>query len=248
MRGATAQTAPDLGAKIGISIHAPLAGCDDGTRAATCASRSFQSTHPLRGATLRQMYPERVRYISIHAPLAGCDPTSRPSSTTYSRFQSTHPLRGATSVDLRHPAALVPHFNPRTPCGVRLMIGLYAGLRREISIHAPLAGCDIQCVEHRLQGSFISIHAPLAGCDGHASVSPPSCALFQSTHPLRGATVVSNINVHAAANFNPRTPCGVRPDKAAAEKAAAENFNPRTPCGVRQQKRTKKCGTFVQKV
>lgn len=26
------------------------------------------------------------------------------------------------------------------------------------------------------------------------------------------------------------------------------NFNPRTPCGVRQQKRTKKCGTFAQKV
>ena len=56
------------------------------------------------------------------------------------KFQSTRPMRGATLV--------IPHI----------------GLRRHISIHAPLAGCDAgRTVLSPLRG--ISIHAPLAGCD-----------------------------------------------------------------------------------
>ena len=56
----------------------------------------FQSTHPLRGATVAFAMPFTVMVISIHAPLAGCD---RPNN----------------------PLAMVAefHFNPRTPCGVR---------------------------------------------------------------------------------------------------------------------------------
>ena len=34
---------------------------------------SFQSTHPLRGATGVVGYRDIGIYISIHAPLAGCD-------------------------------------------------------------------------------------------------------------------------------------------------------------------------------
>ena len=78
----------------------------------------------------------------------------------------------------------------------------------------------------------ISIHAPLAGCDHHPQHGQAVRA-FQSTHPLRGATRPSNgkpsplpISIHAPLagcdpglckynkrlqNFNPRTPCGVRP-------------------------------------
>ena len=55
-------------------------------------------------------------------------------------FQSTHPLRGATEAD-----------------GKTLIIG-------EISIHAPLAGCD-PIIKGRPVSNEISIHAPLAGCD-----------------------------------------------------------------------------------
>ena len=39
-----------------------------------------------------------------------------------------------------------------------------AGRDTQISIHAPLAGCDVR-VGHFLGGDAISIHAPLAGCD-----------------------------------------------------------------------------------
>ena len=56
-----------------------------------------------------------------------------------------------------------------------------------ISIHAPRAGCD-EVSEIHISYSRISIHAPRAGCDG----------------VQRSEATPSN-------NFNPRTPCGVRP-------------------------------------
>ena len=78
---------------------------------------------------------------------------------------------------------------------------------------------------------------------------------FQSTHPVWGATsphsdftTLTNISIHAPRvgcdaqewgvrqslrNFNPRTPCGVRPAQALASLPNSTNFNPRTPCGVR---------------
>ena len=102
-----------------ISIHAPLAGCDRparrnrqscahfnprtpcGVRPSRSCSRpsttaTFQSTHPLRGATALHQ-----REIVIAFP-----------------FQSTHPLRGATLGGYRLILPIL-YFNPRTPCGVR---------------------------------------------------------------------------------------------------------------------------------
>ena len=79
-----------------------------------------------------------------------------------------------------------------------------------ISIHAPLAGCDLEAgivtgdgnkfqSTHPLRGAtsdpvpgrqeqVISIHAPLAGCDQKPATLLPENIKFQSTHPLRGAT------------------------------------------------------------
>ena len=149
-------------ASYGISIHAPLAGCD-GSRAGSCTRRtSFQSTHPLRGATGASAQKTAQITISIHAPLAGCD------------------VRGYQQA--------LPHddFNPRTPCGVRPSTAKLSGFRRtfqsthplrgatksrimsrlkvQISIHAPLAGCD-RATTRLPSWVSISIHAPLAGCD-----------------------------------------------------------------------------------
>ena len=144
-------------------------------------------------------------------------------------FQSTHPLRGATA------------------SGVDLAV------MADISIHAPLAGCDLHlAVWHHKDG--ISIHAPLAGCDLWLNFGLCINCLFQSTHPLRGATVqtvcakaIDAISIHAPLagcdntcmclrlrgdHFNPRTPCGVRLS-AASYLSKFHHFNPRTPCGVR---------------
>ena len=170
---------------------------------------SFQSTHPLRGATHVVAIVQRVPHnfnprtpcgvrrnhsfcwfypdaISIHAPLAGCD---------------------------------------YRPC---------AGWRRTapISIHAPLAGCDVLSAArpfawprfqstHPLRGATrrhpgavrrhpISIHAPLAGC-------------YDSTRRERSEP----------GHFNPRTPQGVRLSHGT-KYITGEDFNPRTPQGVRR--------------
>ena len=56
-----------------------------------------------------------------------------------------------------------------------------------ISIHAPLAGCDV--IKRLMNyGYGISIHAPLAGCDKNRLIYIRCREKFQSTHPLRGAT------------------------------------------------------------
>ena len=124
------------------------------------------------------------------------------------QFQSTHPLRGATPTGYSCCICL-SYFNPRTPCGVRRTY-IAPSLLLEISIHAPLAGCDGAFIKnhalidkfqstHPLRGATnrpgaakpriaISIHAPLAGCDTATLTWQRSYEQFQSTHPLRGAT------------------------------------------------------------
>ena len=59
----------------------------------------------------------------------------------------------------------------------------------DISIHAPLAGCDVR-LERPPPLLVISIHAPLAGCDRDRAVAAVAPGKFQSTHPLRGATAL----------------------------------------------------------
>ena len=101
----------------------------------------------------------------------------------------------------------------------------------------------------------ISIHAPLAGCDMMAAVFNMLCLIFQSTHPLRGATKHATQRNKTNKDFNPRTPCGVRlwlylrrwlrslisihaplagcDQLRLTTRLGTKNFNPRTPCGVR---------------
>ena len=56
-----------------ISIHAPREGCD-APFSTICATESvFQSTHPVRGATVSCVDDGAFPVISIHAPREGCD-------------------------------------------------------------------------------------------------------------------------------------------------------------------------------
>ena len=146
----------------------------------------FQSTHPLRGAT----------------------PPRSPGSAAMSNFNPRTPC-GVRPMRRGDRQQKQGDFNPRTPCGVRRhdvqqtvqvflfqsthpLRGATAGSDArpgtvDISIHAPLAGCDSVDQRHGL-GAAISIHAPLAGCD-----------------------TVSILFMPRVTYFNPRTPCGVRP-------------------------------------
>ena len=116
-RGATGLARRSQGGE-GISIHAPLAGCDGRITSNCFVKARFQSTHPSRGATPVAAVSAQSDGISIHAPLAGCDIVQSMYPTDPYLFQSTHPSRGATR--RRVPlSGLFAYFNPRTPRGVR---------------------------------------------------------------------------------------------------------------------------------
>ncbi len=209
MRGAT-QNILTAYAIVGISIHAPHAGCDM-LYAIThmYILTKFQSTHPMRGATTRRKKATTLTDISIHAPHAGCDghkghhlcyrcriSIHAPHAgcdrlirsltlTISSVFQSTHLMRGAT-----------PDYSA------------LSGLRR-ISIHAPHAGCDHLMVYYNHQEGIISIHAPHAGCDIAAVGRLIDLAI--SIHaPHAGCDRRLRHDLVQLQHFNPRTPCGVR--------------------------------------
>ena len=84
-------------------------------------------------------------------------------------------------------AVVLRYFNPRAPCGARLMRPRGGDMTKMISIHAPRAGRDLACFRS-LSAHGISIHAPRAGRDDTPSARIP-----------------------ASCHFNPRAPCGARP-------------------------------------
>ena len=170
--------------------------------------------------------------ISIHAPRVGCD-----ESCKNIEFNINH------------------HFNPRTPCGVRLIGVGNACAKLNISIHAPRVGCDLVQVPrtwgielfqstHPVWGATRPHFACCRSCRDfnprtpcgvrrRGSLPMQQLHLFQSTHPVWGATQSISRKRNANRDFNPRTPCGVRPPSLPARCTSLCDFNPRTPCGVR---------------
>ena len=127
-----------------ISIHAPRVGSNRCFREALlpgwnfnprspCGERpiwglsglpemEFQSTLPVWGATHISFGYRQGGLISIHAPRVGSDAVGKQR------------LR------------LDRNFNPRSPCGERLIDQPQYYYKKSISIHAPRVGSDRQCV------------------------------------------------------------------------------------------------------
>ena len=168
--------------------------------------REFQSTHPVWGATCGYIRVEVVRDISIHAPRVGCDEMAQVSS--------------------------IPpgNFNPRTPCGVRLEPPLFFGGWIGFQSTHPVWGATEPPARVAEGEGFQSTH-PVWGATGQEGGLALSTR-FQSTHPVWGATRHPPLCSLFRTHFNPRTPCGVRPDCPAPPQGHTY-FNPRTPCGVR---------------
>ena len=124
----------------GISIHAPIVGCDRCNSYRDTFFEAFQSTHPSWGATTETQFA----FISC-------------------KFQSTHPSWGATLPQFSS-VLYLSYFNPRTHRGVRPMLNCALLISDRISIHAPIVGCDVNFPILEFKG-FISIHAPIVGCD-----------------------------------------------------------------------------------
>ena len=146
----------------GISIHAPLTGSDVflppffppfdyfnprspyGERPAVPGRyidvSRFQSTLPLRGATITPTLLDLWQHISIHAPLTGSD------------LSESEQKRASGGISIHAPLT-----------GSDIQIPLYCG-QKLISIHAPLTGSDGP-PGRRNHPQRISIHAPLTGSD-----------------------------------------------------------------------------------
>ncbi len=156
----------------------------------------FQSTLPMRGATLPTDVHAGKLIISIHAPHAGSD-----------------------VYFLAYQKMILIYFNPRSPCGERLKAA-DVEIENKISIHAPHAGSDLAltpicwiylyfnprspCGERPIHcgadyPAFISIHAPHAGSDLWGIIITSRCLRFQSTLPMRGATVRHGITLEELA-------------------------------------------------
>ena len=237
---------------LGISIHAPRAGCDTSEKWKSKRVTQFRSTHPVRGATWEAIDAlGKIEFRSTH-PVRGATTASATWRTSLTAFRSTHPVRGATSsLQRTRSSATISIHAPRAGCDPG-RCATEMGVPR-ISIHAPRAGCD-QNDGSNCDNAVISIHAPRAGCDRSAGgnsatvlyfdprtpcgvrlkpFSPKQRRLiFRSTHPVRGATTEECALLFHPAHFDPRTPCGVR--RLLLTHALLEyHFDPRTPCGVR---------------
>ena len=180
----------------------------------------FQSTHSLRSATVAYssvIYPSGV---SIHALLAECDKSRKLLPT------------------------LPRGFNPRTPCGVRPRSASAGKTSHGFQSTHSLRSATVAAVWAILP-TGVSIHALLAECDD--SQAPASWDYDVSIHALLAeCDVIQNKKLVDKVSFNPRTPCGVRPDGGRV-KVYLKGFNPRTPCGVRLALNCKcKCSTWFQ--
>ena len=245
---------------IPISIHAPLAGRDLTEISTSLFTWEFQSTRPLRGATMalyssgasltyfnprapcgaRPSYTIPSFALLYFNPRAPCGARRRRSIqiSTVLRFQSTRPLRGATWM-LHRRRCHHQYFNPRAPCGARPIFSTSA---TEKFYFNPRAPCGARHHLHSYTASFQEFQStrPLRGATLTAHPFTAARMPFQSTRPLRGATKIVDSGV-SAPNFNPRAPCGARPPAARAARRESRDFNPRAPCGARLAERACRC-------
>ena len=212
-----------------ISTHAPLAGCD-------CLQRWRE---------LQQ------RCISTHAPLAGCDRAWSATSKHHQDFNPRTPCGVRRGGSIAH--QVIKDFNPRTPCGVRQSQFVYRTNKLHFNPRTP---CGVRhrvfskytvflafqpthplrgATAHQSGGFYpvpISTHAPLAGCDRPSPLSEPAHSTNFNPRTPCGVRPGGTFYALYVRYFNPRTPCGVRPLDGES-RSGCSDFNPRTPCGVR---------------
>ena len=129
----------------------------------TKTTYAFQSTRPLRGATILRRRSRTTFPISIHAPLAGRDAALARARQTPAPISIHAPLAGRDRLKLQ--ADTAQNISIHAPLAGRDQCIDAVAVRLVISIHAPLAGRDNAYIRDTRHAAPISIHAPLAGRD-----------------------------------------------------------------------------------
>ena len=276
MRGAT-YTIGGQWRSIQISIHAPHAGRDCRTShefpqaepyfnpRAPCGARrilnsmfdhpqGFQSTRPMRGATIAATVATPTIIFQSTRPMRGAT-RSRPStgrqtasfqSTRPMRgatpftvcccqraclFQSTRPVRGATTI-ITEVEDLPLNFNPRAPCGARPAAG--AAAIGPLTDFNPRAPCGARLPGRLGRGPEKGFQStrPVRGATRPRKRALP-CLKFQSTRPVRGATGIIPSKEVIAMTISIHAPRAGRDYKELMYCPPLLYFNPRAPCGAR---------------
>ena len=216
----------------GISIHAPRAGSDSANPGLSAISRNFnprspcgerrengrecgkggkifQSTLPVRGATILLCFVASMFYISIHAPRAGSDIAFRigsrilvvisihaPRAGSDEKLTgngnafvaiSIHAPRAGSDSSERSICTVSLYFNPRSPCGER-RAELSKAIREELfQSTLPVRGATAGGYSSRRLRQFQST-LPVRGATMQSMLAHRAEQGFQSTLPVRGAT------------------------------------------------------------
>ena len=228
MRGAT-QGGPVLAVPERISIHAPHAGRDVILNPIPQEVALFQSTRPMRGATISlTLRRSAALYFNPRAP-CGRDGLYGYSRYLLPEFQSTRPVRARLQLRQElHAAKQISIHAPRAGATLQkptsyfhITISIHApraGATKSgsppcytdsIAIHAPRAGAT-EAIKTFHEHGYISIHAPRAGATRR--IDGVYRRVYISIHaPRAGATRDHTLHGRIRANFNPRAPCGRDP-------------------------------------
>ena len=155
----------------------------------------FQSTRPVRGATLREQPEYRLSVFQSTRPVRGA--TWHDAALKRLLGISIHAPRAGRDADHHRLLHRVCNFNPRAPCGARHDVMCRDSLYTAFQSTRPVRGATI-CLNRGFYADFISIHAPRAGRDQYSTLRKPLFSSFQSTRPVRGATVWLLPLLHAA--------------------------------------------------
>ena len=173
------------GGKPGISIHAPLAGCD----------------------VAMVIRPPSYRHFNPRAPCGARPGTVRAGRST-DGFQSTRPVRGATAAGWRAPV-MSDLFQSTRPVRGATQCGASQGPWCRISIHAPRAGRDKVLHKLIVLLTLFQSTRPVRGATGYTPDDRETYVI--SIHaPRAGRDVGSGATASASLDFNPRAPCGAR--------------------------------------
>ena len=168
----------------------------------------FQSTRPMRGATMRRSSKHEIQGVSIHAPHAGRDSLRRWMRLSAKRFNPRAPCGARLRFFLPTPAPM--QFQSTRPVwgatgcqrefDVRVTVSIHAPRvgrdrcrscnngRSRVSIHAPRVGRDMQAIAAGRFADAVSIHAPRVGRDSDPlSWVHPASVSIHAPHAGRDA-------------------------------------------------------------
>ena len=190
----------------------------------------FQSTRPMRGATMQNIVKVQLPDVSIHAPHAGRDSRCAAARSADSSFNPRAPC-GARPERVREGRARHWSFNPRAPCGARPFMGSRMLIVGPFQSTRPMRGATgapfpVEFVQH------VSIHAPHAGRDGLMLCHLVEERCFNPRAPCGARPFVGGY-INQKADVSIHAPHAGRDDTVASDAERIRRFNPRAPCGAR---------------